>query len=282
MNHLAPRARASLRAPIRSVLLVGTVLSLGVWAMAQTGGATPAAEAAGPQNVTLWDLFRQSFDLFTILLVTASLVAWAVIIMAFIEIRQGTIAPPESEEALRRLAAAGQWGQVRQFVSEDDAFISRVVQSAMTKGGDTKDSQREAAELAASEESSRWFRKIEPLNILGNLGPLLGLAGTVWGMVIAFAALGQAGGTASPATLSLGISKALFHTLMGLLLAVPALVVFGFYRTRVDRLCTQATVVAAELVEMLPSGADLRRLDGQATPARSAQPMPARPGPVAR
>ncbi|MFN0011001.1 MAG: MotA/TolQ/ExbB proton channel family protein, partial [Phycisphaerales bacterium] len=99
------------------------------------------------------------------------------------------------------------------------------------------------------------FRKIEPLNIIGNLGPLLGLAGTVWGMVIAFAALGQAGGQANPAVLSVGISKALFHTLLGLMLAVPALTVFGFYRSIVDKLCNRAMAISAELVELLPERA---------------------------
>jgi biopolymer transport protein ExbB/TolQ len=78
-------------------------------------------------------------------------------------------------------------------------------------------------------------------------------------MVIAFAALGQAGGQANPANISLGVSKALFHTLLGLLLALPALGVFGFYRGVVDRLCTRAMVVSWELVEGMLSHAPASR-----------------------
>ena len=50
--------------------------------------------------------------------------------------------------------------------------------------------------------------------------------------------------------LSAGIAKALFHTLLGLLLAVPALTFYGFYRQRLDRLCTRSLIVSSELVDM--------------------------------
>jgi biopolymer transport protein ExbB len=112
---------------------------------------------------------------------------------------------------------------------------------------------REAAELAASEESARWFRKIDMLSVIGNLGPLVGLAGTVWGMILAFTSLGETGGQAGPAQLSLGISKALFHTLLGLCLAIPCLLAYGWYRGVVDRLCTRAIVSASEVIEALPA-----------------------------
>jgi len=126
-----------------------------------------------------------------------------------------------------------------------------VVRAALRAPRD-RTAMRDAAELAASEQISHWFRKIEPLNVIGNLGPLIGLAGTVWGMVLAFSTLGQAGGQAYAGELAGGISKALFHTLLGLMLAIPCLVVFGYYRTIVDRHCNRAMVVCSELVESIP------------------------------
>lgn len=243
------------------------VLAFAGAAVAQgTGAAPPAAPpaAAGANGgtdggrVSLWELFSQSFDLFTILLVIGSLAGWTIIIICMIEVRKANIAPDEPVQIITGLAKAGRWNDLRTFVAEDDALVSKVVRAGMNVPTDDKDSVREAAELAASEESARWFRKVEPLNVIGNLGPLLGLAGTVWGMIIAFAALGQSGGQASPANLSLGISKALFHTLLGLLLAVPCLTIYGFYRALIDKLCTRAMVAASDLVEMLPREAKLR------------------------
>lgn len=270
--------------------IVFTVLMLGARTLAQTGtapaatpaAATPAATGATApaeaEKVTLAKLFWESTDFFTILLVVGSLAGWTIIIICIIEIRKSNIAPPQSEQVVSSLARSGRWGELRQFVTDDDAFVSRVVRAAINVPSDDKNAIREAGELAASEESARWFRKLEPLNVIGNLGPLLGLAGTVWGMIIAFAALGQSGGQANPATLSLGISKALFHTLLGLLLAVPCLCIFGFYRTMVDRICTRAMVLSSEMVELLPASARLRLSDGggngQKPAAAPAQPQP--------
>lgn len=244
--------------------------------------STPAAASGDTQpKVKLIDLFWESRDLFTLLLVTGSLAGWTIIIICFIEVRKAVIAPDEPEQIIPGLIKAGRWADLRQFVSEDDALVSRTVSAALTHPGSERAGMRDAAELAASEECSRWFRRIEPLNVIGNLGPLLGLAGTVWGMIIAFAALGESGGQANPATLSLGISKALFHTLLGLLLAVPCLTVFGFYRTKVDRLCTRAMVAAGEFVELLPEDARVRMSGGAAGGAGPNPNLP-RPAPMPR
>jgi biopolymer transport protein ExbB len=238
--------------------------------LAQDGGAAaaePATEVVS--SVNLWDLFKQSFDVFTILLLICSLAAWTIILKSMFEIRESSILRADAEQSIRQLGGAGRWDQVEEYVARDKAFVSRVMKAALNKSRNSSGSVREAAELAASEECARLFRSIEPLNVIGNLGPLLGLSGTVYGMVIAFAALGQAGGQASPATLSLGISKALFHTLLGLLVAVPALAVFGFYRTRIDRVCNRAMQLSSELVDLMPA---TRTSPGPGPVAR--KPMP--------
>jgi biopolymer transport protein ExbB len=298
LNTLLTIGRWAAIVGIAAVVILGAqrVLAQGAAAApdAAAGTATPAAGgatggasgvAATAETTTLKDLFLQSFDLFTILLVIGSLAGWTIIIICIIEIRQRNIAPDESQKAIATLIRSGNFAELRRFTSEDDALVSRAVGAALAVPIDDRAAMREAAEMAAGEESARWFRKIEPLNIIGNMGPLLGLAGTVWGMIIAFAALGQAGGQANPATLSIGISKALFHTLLGLMLAVPCLCVFGFYRSIVDRLCTRAMVAAGELVEMLPEDARVRLGGGGgAGPAapRASQPVPqpAAPGAV--
>lgn len=252
------------RGTLARATVLGTTLLLGAasFAVARQAGTEAATGATATEpaaQISIWQLFAQSFDFFTILLVIASIAAWSIIVVTMIEVRESNILPQDSEETIRKLAGAGAWGELRNFAEQDGAFVSRVVLAGMNASTDDKDAVREAAELEASEQCARCFRRIEPLNIIGNLGPLLGLAGTVWGMVIAFAALGQAGGQASPANLSTGISKALFHTLLGLLLAVPALTVFGFYRSRIDRICNRAMIAAAGLVELLPASAAARR-----------------------
>jgi len=226
---------------------------LGIFAVgALAQGPSPAVEADGGA-FGVWELFWQSRDLFTVLLIAGSVAAVWIIVKCLIEIRPSSISSKRSSAKIGALVEDQNWGELRRFVERDGALTSIVVREAIGQSGRGREAMRESAEIAASVECSKWFRKIEPLNILGNLGPLVGLAGTVWGMILAFTTLGVEGGQAGPASLSLGISKALFHTLLGLMLAIPCLLVFGLYRGVVDRICNRAMADAARFVERLPT-----------------------------
>jgi biopolymer transport protein ExbB len=220
-----------------------------MFTLADASQGTPAAGGG------LWELFMQSFDAFTILLLLGSVVGVAMVFLCLFEVRERNIVPREESNRLKDLARAGRWEDLRTAAAGSDTMLARVVLAAAetsmrrNTGEAAAIAIRDAAELTASEESARWFRKIDMLNVIGNLGPLVGLAGTVWGMILAFTSLGASGGQAGPADLSLGISKALFHTLLGLVLAIPCLFAYGLYRGVVDRLCTRAIVASGEIVE---------------------------------
>lgn len=215
--------------------------------------AAPGDTAAAPGSIKVWDLFKQSFDFFTILILLGSLASFTVIFTCIIEVRESRMLPTGVLDRLRSLAAAGRFDDLRETAVADGTFVSNIVLAALRSMGRSRNSIREAAELAGAEESGRAFRRIEFLNVIGNLGPLIGLAGTVWGMVLAFTTLGQAGGDANATLLSEGISKALFHTLLGLVLAIPNLLVYGIYRPVVDRICTRGLVLASDIVETIPA-----------------------------
>lgn len=225
--------------------VVGSILAM------QTSPAGAASSTSGPSSSAL-DLFLKSFDGFTVVLLLASVAAGAVIVRAFMEIRPKVIVNPESEKQIRRMLEGANLDGLSSYLQRDVSFYGHVMRAAMASGnlpGADRTAIRSAAEMAASEQCGRHFRVIEPLNVIGNLGPLLGLAGTVWGMVAAFSELSGGAGQASPARLSGGIADALFHTLLGLLVALPALLVFGLYRTKIDGMCTRAMAVSGEMVE---------------------------------
>ncbi|MDX2017348.1 MAG: MotA/TolQ/ExbB proton channel family protein, partial [Planctomycetota bacterium] len=166
-----------------------------------TAATTPAAASAPARAGGVWELFIQSFDVFTILLVLGSVAAVAVILAAVVRVREGVILPEASVAKIQDLARTGRHDELRDAINRDDSFVSRVLQAAMLRKG-SREAMREAGELAAAEEAARWFRMIEPLNVIGNLGPLVGLAGTVWGMILAFNSLGETAGQAGPTDLS--------------------------------------------------------------------------------
>jgi biopolymer transport protein ExbB len=233
-----------------------------VWLLAQAGGSAAGTSggggggAGGAGGTTIADLFRQSADLFTLVLLLGSIVVGTVIVRCFIEVRRARITPDDSEAQIRRMLTDANLAGLETYLQRDSSFYSHVLRAALAvpvgaQGAYDRAAIRNAAELAASEQCARWFRKIEPLNVIGNLGPLVGLAGTVYGMVLAFVRLSNAGGQANPGMLSGDIGKALFHTLLGLVVAIPALLVFGLYRAQIDKVCTRAMAISAELVEQL-------------------------------
>jgi len=218
--------------------------------------AAPALAQADSEaretTARLLPLFRQSLDVFTIVLVLGSLVGAMLITKALLEVRGARLVGARSARAMRDLAGEGNTEDLLALVARENTIVAEAVGAALRSPRGTRGAMRETAELAASERVAQVMRGIDPINLIGNLAPLVGLAGTVWGMILAFTSLGATGGQADPTTLSVGISKALFHTLLGLVLAIPCLLAFGLLRGRADRLCTRALVLAGEILEMLP------------------------------
>lgn len=244
-------------APMKRPAFLLAVACAASEALAQS--ATPASESS-----QLWTLFWGSRDLFTVVLLAGSVAGVSLICYNLLEIREGKFLPKSVTGRCRDLALSRRWDSLAEVVRDKDDFYSRVVFAGTSRRALEKTAIRDAAELAASEEAARWFRRVEWLNTIGNLGPLVGLAGTVWGMILAFTSLGDRGGVAGPADLSLGISKALFHTLLGLCLAVPCLFAFTMLRGKVDRLCTRAVSEASDIVDQLPGHSPASQPDAPA------------------
>ena len=101
-----------------------------------------------------------------------------------------------------------------------------------------------ALEDALAEQSARLFRKIEYLSVIGNIAPMIGLLGTVIGMIIAFQRVASTQGTAGAPELADGSYQALVTTVGGLIVAIPSLAAFAIMRNRVDQLVAEAAYMA--------------------------------------
>ena len=101
-----------------------------------------------------------------------------------------------------------------------------------------------AMEDATADQAARLSRKVEYLSVVGNLAPMLGLLGTVFGMVLAFREVAATQGVARASDLADGIYQALITTVAGLIVAIPALAAFAFFRSRVDQLVAEVTYAA--------------------------------------
>lgn len=230
----------------RVLLLVVLLLTVGI-ALAAPDTATAAAPSPTASPVrNSFSLVLDNLDFVFYTIGILSVAGLALIIHGFWNNRQAVLLPPDVTNRIRGMTQDRQWTKLTEFTKDDDSFVSKSLYPALRRFPDFPE-MRQALETAVSEQTAEQFRKIEYLNIIGNLGPLLGLLGTVIGMIEAFQAMNAAGGQATPADLAGGISKALAHTMLGLLLAVPCLAAFGVLRTMVDRLTIQGALLAEDL-----------------------------------
>jgi biopolymer transport protein ExbB len=243
-------ANSKLRVILLAVLVGAAVVTM---ASGQETPAPPAAAAvpeASAERQGLTSIILGNIDFVFVLIMLLSVAGLTLIIQGFIKNREAVFMPQSSTSTIREMIANKQFKELIEFTEADASFVSRSLNPAL-KRAPSFSAMKEAMETAVGEQTADQFRRIEYLNIIGNLGPLLGLLGTVLGMIEAFSAMQAAGGQANPAQLAGGISKALAHTFMGLLLAVPCLAAFGVLRTLVDRLTVRGALVAEEMLLMI-------------------------------
>lgn len=226
--------------------------SLGTQSLFAQAAPPVDSAAAAPEASTLSVLSKLvigHWDFVTLVIGALSVVALTFIIRGFMQARIETVMPIDSVERIRSMIANRQHQELLEFTETDPSFISKTLNPAL-KRAPQYSSMKEAMENAIGEQTADAFRRIEILNIIGNLGPLLGLMGTVVGMIKAFDAM-QVSGTADASKLAGGIATALAHTFAGLFLAIPTLACFGILRTMVDRLTTRAALASEELLTMM-------------------------------
>ena len=176
-----------------------------------------------------------------------SIVAVAVAIGQARSLRKSVLAPPELIEKLRELIASGQFQAADALCRETPSTLSFIVSNGLLeRDGDWNDMEK-TLEDAIAEQSAKLYRKAEFLSVIGNIAPMLGLLGTVLGMIAAFQQIAATQGSAQGPELARGIYQALVTTVEGLIVAIPALAVFAFFRNRIDQLMAEVTLIVQQL-----------------------------------
>lgn len=130
-------------------------------------------------------------------------------------------------------------------ISSGADLVSRAFVCALSQGaqpGTDKDRLRRLAAESLNEQTMVLLRKIEWFSIVGNVAPMVGLFGTVFGMIKAFNLLGISGAQPRPDQLAAAISIALITTFWGLLIAIPSLAMYGVFRTRIEAVVSEAAL----------------------------------------
>jgi biopolymer transport protein ExbB len=128
--------------------------------------------------------------------------------------------------------------------------ISQIILSALLKYGSSREEIKEAIEDTANKEVTVLEKNLPILATVGNITPLLGLLGTVFGMIKGFQVI-SALGVGNPEALAGAISEALLTTAFGLSVAIPTIVAYNYLIHRVDRQIKEMELISVEILELL-------------------------------
>ena len=186
-------------------------------------------------------------------LMPLSVVACYMAIDAGLVLQKKKILPPNSRSDILGIIQRSSVAGAKDALAARDDMLSYAISRAMAYVATTKSYlhlQNITAE-SLEEKTLELMRRIEWLNIVGNVSPMIGLFGTVFGMIKTFNSIVVAGGQPQAEQLAGGISVALVTTFWGLLIAIPSLAIYGFYRNRVEMLASEAAIEAETLLQYL-------------------------------
>lgn len=162
--------------------------------------------------------------------------------------RKPAYTPASLVEALKRALYEGKLEPAFRAVAGDGSMLAGVMAASLRQAAHGHGAMTRAAEQRADEIAVQKLRSIEPLNVIGNVAPMLGLFGTVYGIILSFREIVASGGTPDPVSLAAGIGTALVATFWGLVVAIPALAFYGVLRSRIDGYTVEASSAAEDLL----------------------------------
>jgi len=180
----------------------------------------------------------------------ASLVGMAVLIERIYVLRRGRIIVPEIAEAVMTLSASKDLAVAYAICERRPGPFANVVKVGLDHADNDWTVIRDVLEESGRQEATRLTRRLGVLETVAAVSPLLGLLGTVLGMIRVFATI-SAAGLGNPETLSSGISEAMVTTAAGLIIGIPALVAYNWLNGRADRIIFDLEYYSSKVLDTL-------------------------------
>lgn len=242
--------RESLEMPLETNTT--TNLSSGITAFSSLGEALLAqgetAGASGTGSSTGWmEVIFSGGPIgiaIVVLLIALSLISVYLVFDQILTLRRTELIPDGLGDEVRQLLLDSKLDEASEACRQKPSLLAFVLLNGISELPYGWSSVEKALEDALAEQSARLYRKAEYLSVIGNIAPMVGLLGTVFGMILAFQRVAESQGTASASDLAEGIYQALVTTVGGLIVAIPSLGAFAVLRNRLDQLVAEGANVA--------------------------------------
>ena len=248
MDSQSIRSRVIAFAKTAFPLALVCMFALALPAFSLQEDAAAAAADDGANDLTIGKLIRQSGP-FGWAIIVLSVVALAVMIENFVSLKRDKLAPPELIDEIQALFDEEQYQEAMELCENEPTFLTRVCGAGIAKIGHSFEVIEKSLEEMGDEEAVKLHQKVGWLSLIANVAPMMGLLGTVSGMVLAFNKIATSGGNAKPAELADGISQALLTTLFGLLVAIPVTASFAYLRNNLIRSVIEVGAIVEDMFE---------------------------------
>ena len=186
--------------------------------------------------------------LYILVFLALSFVMVGLVIINILAARRDHVCPQTLIDGFESLLDEKKYQDAYELAKTDGSFLGNVLSSGLAKLSSGYDHAIEAMQEVGTEENMKIQHRLSYLALIGNIAPMVGLLGTVDGMVRAFFEIATAGGTPDADKLADGIAKALVTTLVGLLIAIPAIAAFTILRNRFEQLELEVGINSGNLM----------------------------------
>lgn len=216
---------------------------------AQAADTTTDTTDAGPQSISFLSSMIKALGWFWLMVFALlSFVMVALIMMNMLQVRRDVLLPNEFVEEFEQKLNAKDFQNAYEMARSDDSFVARVLAAGMGRLSRGYSEAVEGMQEAGEDENMALEHRLSYLALIGTVAPMLGLMGTVQGMIASFNKIAQSAVSPKPSELAEGISTALFTTLIGLGIAIPAMVFYSILKNRIQRLVLEIGMVSEGLM----------------------------------
>ena len=235
-----------MRGPLVAMMPISTQAMRAKGRSSQGGGSESLlggiANASGPVVVVTLVIAAMSFYLI-------ALVVWMAL-----NYRSSTTVPRGLVRDIQDLLDQTKYNDAYHRLVADSSFLARVLAAGVRKLPAGLSQAQRASELANEGATMEMEHRTTYLATVGTLGPMIGLVGTVYGMIMAFRVIASEGATPQANHLAAGISTALYSTLFGIAISIPAIFFYAMFRNRIARLSLEVGMAAEPLLEQFAPG----------------------------
>ena len=233
---------------LAAVSLSGPATAQGADAPAAApAAAAPAGGSAGEQSA-LEFYWKALGPLYAFAFLGLSFALVSLVVMNLLAARRDNVVPLQLVEGFEAHLNEKRYQEAYELAKADDSFLGHVLAAGLSKLSSGYAQAIEAMQEVGEDQNMKFEHRLSYIALIGTISPMVGLLGTVDGMVASFKVIASSAAQPRPSELAEGIMMALITTLVGLWLAIPAIMIYGILRNRVARLTLEVGIISENLM----------------------------------